>query len=241
MGRPFLVDFFCCEGGAAMGYYRAGFDIVGVDVNPQRRYPFDFIQASYADVAEDLLSKADAVHASPPCQFVSELTPKASVGRHVNHIPEIRELLVASGKPYVIENVRKAARTGHLKSPVSLFGTMFGNHMVTSVGRKYVLDRERCFETNWELSAPENPGPSGHPIANVFGGHLRCRDAEHRTGKGTGRTVDFPGEDRPALARMLMGMPWASMKGMSEAVPPSMTYYIGRQLIERMGFNADPR
>lgn len=94
------------------------------------------------------------------------------------------------------------------------------------------LSRERCFETNWGMTAPADPGAKC-PIANVFGGHLRARGGLYRTGKGTGRTVDFPGEDRPALARQLMGMPWASMAGMSEAVPPAFTRFIGSQFLAR--------
>lgn len=163
------------------------------------------------------------------CQFGTALN--SDKARHLNLIPTIRRLLEAAGAPYVMENVKAVADAGHLINPVALTGTMFGNHMMTSAGRRYVLERARYFETSWPLTAPLDPGAGGHPIANVYGGHLRCRDMEHRTGKGTGKTVDFPGEDRPGLARQLMGMPWASMAGMSEAVPPSFTRHIGEQFL----------
>lgn len=230
--KPLLVDFFCCEGGAAMGYAQAGFRVIGVDCKPQPRYPFEFVQASIEDpICEELAAEADALHGSPSCQFGSELTPVDKRANHINWIPTTRALFRKSGKPYVIENVRAVRE--HLIEPVSLFGTMFGNHMRTSVGRLYMLSRERLFETNWGLTAPHDPGSRGHPIVNVYGGHLRCRDTEHRT-EGGGRSVDFPGEDRPALARQLMEMPWASMTGMSEAVPPSYTRWIGEQLLAHL-------
>lgn len=248
MGKPKLLDLYCCAGGSGRGYADAGFDVYGVDKDRQRRYPFAFHQGDVLAVMALLLAGEkvafthrdgqvemlgledfDAIHASPPCQFGSELTPAHARSRHLNLIPETRAMLQASGRPYVIENVRRVR--AHLVNPVSLFGTMFDMHMVTSAGRRYVLARERLFETNWTLTAPADLGAQGHPIANVFGGHLRCRDAEHRTGNGTGRTKDFPGEDKPALARQLMAMPWASMGEMSEAVPPPFTECIGAQLM----------
>lgn len=248
MSKPRLLDLFCCAGGAAKGYADAGFEVYGVDKDRQRNYPFAFHQGDVLEVMARLLAGEkvafthrdgrvellgledfDSIHSSPPCQFGSELTPEHARGRHLNLIPQTREALNASGLPYVIENVRRVRK--HLINPVSLFGTMFGMHMVTSAGRRYVLARERLFETNWTLTAPADPGAQGHAIANVFGAHLRCRDKEHRTGKGTGKTRDFIGEDKPALARQLMQMPWATMGEMSEAVPPPMTEHIGRQLL----------
>lgn len=230
MGKPRLLDLFSCAGGAARGYQLAGFHVTSVDINPQPRCIADeFVQANAVDLKADWVASFDAIHASPPCQFGSELTPAGSRGRHLNLIPLTREILDGSGRPYVIENVRAVRR--HLRHPVSLFGTMFDLHMVTSTGQRFVLSRERLFETNFGLQAPADPGAGVYPIANVFGGHLRCRSAGYRTGNGTGRTRDFIGEDKPALARQLMGMPWASMGEMSEAVPPAYTQEIGRQLM----------
>ncbi len=251
MRRPLLLDLYCCEGGAGMGFHQAGFDVFGVDLHPQRRYPFPFHQGSALEVMTRLLSGKriaftardgtviklgladfDAIHASPPCQFGTAMNNDKS--KHLNLIPQTRAMLRASGKPFVIENVMKVARAGHLKDWISLNGYMFANHMWTSKGRLYVLERERAFETNWHLPRPNDPGAQGHAIANIIGGHLRCRDAEHRTGKGTGKTVDFPGEDRPTLTKHLMGMDWATMSGMSEAVPPSFTKWIGTHLLEHI-------
>lgn len=213
-----------------MGYHEAGWDIIGIDDKPQPRYPFAFIQCRHDEVDHRLIRMADALHGSPPCQFGTEMNNDKS--RHLNLIPSMRSIFRISGKPYTLENVRAVA--SHLVNPVSLFGTMFDNHLITSTGQRFDLSRERCFETNWGLRAPPDPGTK-FPIANVFGGHLRARSGEFRTGGKTGRTVDFPGEDRPALARQLMGMPWATMGGLSEAVPPSMTRFIGTQLREFLG------
>lgn len=229
MGNKRLLDLFSCAGGAARGYQLAGFHVTSVDINPQPRCSADeFIRADVLGLDPKWVASFDAIHASPPCQFGSELTPAGARDRHVNLIPATRALLQASGRPYVIENVRRVRK--HLIKPVSLFGTMFDLHMVTSAGQRFVLSRERLFETNWGLVAPDDPGAQGYPIANVFGGHLRCRSKGYRTGNGTGRTRDFIGEDKPALARQLMEMPWASMGEMSEAVPPAFTRFIGAQL-----------
>lgn len=225
-----VLDLYCCEGGAAEGYRQAGARrIVGVDHKRRSRYPFGFIQADVLALDVRFLRQFDLIHASPPCQFGTAMNNDKS--KHLNLIPATRKLLQAADVPYVMENVEAVADAGHLIDPVALTGTMFGNAMTTSAGRRYVLARARYFETSFPIDLPLDPGAGGHPIANVIGGHIRCRDAEHRTGKGTGRTVDFPGEDRPALARQLMGMPWATMGGMSEAVPPSFAKHIGEQFL----------
>lgn len=222
-----LIDLYCGEGGAAEGYARAGWKVLGVDCSPQPRYPFAFIQADVHALDPRLFLLADAIHASPPCQFGTELN--SDKGRHLNLIPATRQILRASGKPYVIENVRGVRE--HLISPASLMGQMFDLHMTTAAGQRFDLSRERLFETNWPLIVPPFGPVTGAPIANIFGGHLRARSKEYRTGNGTGRTRDFIGEDKPALARALMDMPWASMSGMSEAIPPAYSHEIGKQLM----------
>ncbi len=227
--RPRILDLFACAGGAGEGYRQAGFDVIGVDQVRHRRNPHPLIVADVLGLPLEFLRLFDAIHASPPCQGLTEMNNDKS--RWLNLIPQTRALLKASGLPYVIENVRGAR--DELINPVSLFGTMFDCHLVTSQGQRFDLSRERLFETNFPLLAPANRG-GRHPIANVYGGHLRARSGDYRTGKGTGRTVDFPGEDRPALARQLMGMPWASMGEISEAVPPAYTRHVGAQLMAHL-------
>lgn len=228
--RPKLLDWYCCQGGAAKGYADAGFEVIGMDHKPQPRYPYTMFVVDCLKPPQLLLDWADVHHASPPCQFGSEVTPADKRASHHNLIPQTRKLLLATGKPFSIENVRAVA-TAHLIDPIYLTGTMFNMHVVDSRGRRFDLSRTRGFEVNWPLVSPWDPGPA-HPIANVFGSHLRVRSGEFRTGGKTARTVDLPGEDRGALARDLMEMPWATMTGMSEAVPPPFTEEIGRQLID---------
>lgn len=227
-----VLDLYCGEGGAGWGYHLAGAQVVGVDLARQPRYPFPFIQADVLGLSLQFLHDFDLIHASPPCQFGSELQRSNKWRKpHLNLIPATRALLQRSGVPYVIENVRAVRE--HLVAPVSLFGTMFDNHLVTSTGQRFDLSRERLFETNWGLLPPAGGRQAG-PIANVYGAHLRNRSAAH----GGRLTRDFIGEDKPALARQLMGMPWATLAGMSEAVPPAYTRYIGEQFLAADSFAA---
>jgi DNA (cytosine-5)-methyltransferase 1 len=228
MNRPKLLDLYCGEGGAGMGYALAGFDVIGFDIHRQPRFPFPFVQMDVLKIDQRWLDWADYIHASPPCQGLTEMNNDKS--RHLNLIPQTRAILQRSGKPYVIENVRGAR--AHLINPVSLTGLMFGNRMTTSKGQVFELSRERLFETNWGAE-PQPSWEQHYPLANVYGGHLRARSGDYRTGKGTGKTRDFIGEDKPALARELFDMPWATLKGISESVPPSYTHHLGEEMLRR--------
>jgi C-5 cytosine-specific DNA methylase len=138
MSRPRLLDLFCGGGGAAMGYHRAGFDVVGVDIRPQPRYPFEFVQA---DALSFPLDGFDAIHASPPCQRYSQAT--AWRGNRLNHpdlIAPVRGRLEVSGVPYVIENVEAARAV--LRDPTMICGDDVG----------LAIHRRRFFETNWPLN-----------------------------------------------------------------------------------------
>lgn len=219
MSRPRLLDLFCCAGGAAMGYHQAGFEVVGVDINPQPRYPFAFVQADVMALDHRFLRFFDAVHASPPCQFATELRHAPGTKEHPNLIPATRRLLRSAGLPYVIENVDGAR--GHLVDPVLLCGSMFGLGVAG-----YQLQRHRWFESKYPFTAPKLCDHRD-PVIGVYGGHVRCRSAKH----GGRRTRDFEGFDKPALAREAMGIDWATMQQMSEAIPPAYTRFIGEQLI----------
>jgi DNA (cytosine-5)-methyltransferase 1 len=227
--RPRLLDLFCCEGGAAVGYERAGFEVIGVDIDPQPLYPFTFHQADALDVMRDLilsdilgtpvriagadyvLSDFDAIHASPPCQVHSTITPDKS--KHIDLIPDTRELLVECGLPYVIENVEGAKRALH--DPVRICGSSFGLR----------VRRHRWFESNVHLwSLPCRHGEQGEPVG-VYGDHA---DSVTKRPNGTSRGVKA---QTTSEARDVMGMPWASWHGCTQAIPPAYTEFIGRQLI----------
>jgi DNA (cytosine-5)-methyltransferase 1 len=124
--RPRLLDLFCCAGGAAMGYHHAGFDVWGVDIKPQPRYPFKFTQKNALDRSYLhpmwITANFDAVHASPPCQRFSDLAKRnGNAADWPDLVAPTRELLRETGLPYVIENVEGAP----LEEPTMLCGTMF--------------------------------------------------------------------------------------------------------------------
>lgn len=211
MSKPRLLDLFCGAGGAAMGYHRAGFEVVGVDIKSQPHYPFEFIQA---DALTYPLDGFDAYHASPPCQRYSTMTKKW--GRSNNHpdlIGPVREKLQAIKVPYVIENVEGAP----LINPVMLCGSMF------RLGSgKYNLRRHRLFECSWGILFP--PASCNHKglALPVYG---------HAGGKSNRDGLQFPGTD---AWREGMGIDWMTGKELAEAIPPAYTEYIGKYLMQEV-------
>lgn len=124
MARPVLLDLFCGAGGVSVGYHRAGFDVVGLDVRPQPRYPFRFVQGDAMRPPFDL-RQFDAIHASPPCQAYSRATAwRGDRSSHPDLIADVRDMLRRSGRPYAIENVQDARF--RLVAPIMLCGTAFG-------------------------------------------------------------------------------------------------------------------
>jgi DNA (cytosine-5)-methyltransferase 1 len=120
--KPRLLDLFCCAGGAGVGYNRAGFEVVGVDNKPQPNYPLTFIQADALKLDLEFLLSFDAIHASPPCQSYSDLAKRnKNADDWPRLIEPVREMLMRTGLPYVIENVDGEP----LNDPVVLWETMF--------------------------------------------------------------------------------------------------------------------
>lgn len=216
--RPRILDLFCGAGGAAVGYHRAGFDVVGVDIKPQPRYPFEFHQA---DALEVLFAQGwayDAIHASPPCQAYS-IANNIHQHTHPDFVPETQRLLRATGLPYVIENVPGAP----LDNPYLICGRALG------CGVK----RHRLFETNFPMLVLQCP--HGHPgdWLLVFGHTVLER------GKEIGRTAKngpiirrkHVGTDR---GREAMGIDWMNRDELSEAIPPAYTEFVGGWLLEHI-------
>lgn len=204
--KPRLLDLFCCAGGTSMGYYRAGFEVVGVDIKPQPDYPFEFHQANTFDYS---LDGFDAYHASPPCQRYSEITPMYARYRHPDLIDAIRQRLLMNGKPFIIENVENARHL--LLNPLMLCGLMFN----------LPVWRHRYFELHG-FYAPQLPHPIhiGRPIVINPGSNAR---------KGRERTLT---KEEQAEA---MGIYWMkSIKEIKEAIPPDYTEYIGQYLIKEV-------
>lgn len=214
--KPRLLDLYCCEGGASMGYAQAGFDVVGVDIEKQPRYPFPFIQCDVLSMDPRFLATFDLIHASPPCQFATLLKHAPGGKEHPNLIPGTRDLLKASGRPYVIENVEPAAP--HLIGPLTLCGTSF---KLGAQGCE--LRRHRIFETSFHVDFVPFCNHTDKPVIGVYGGHARKRSAKHG-GRGTKDTWEGGHAQADSEA---MGIDWMTLGGMSEAIPPAYTKHIG--------------
>jgi len=225
--RPRLLDLFCGAGGAAVGYHRAGFDVVGVDIEPQPYYPFEFHQGdalSYLDGwnLEWVNEYFDAIHASPPCQAYSTMgnRSRAEGKRKLPPAPDLLkatwELLGATGLPYVMENV--AGAKALMPNAFILSGGMFG------LG----VHRPRYFVSNVLILQPARAKPPKNGIG-VYGRDHDGRRLFNRKSNGTYRAPRSLEEAQEA-----MGMDWADWHGTKEAVPPAYTEYIGAQLLQHL-------
>lgn len=223
--RPRLLDLFCGAGGAAEGYARAGFDVVGVDVKPQPRFPFRFAQLDAIAFLENVpayISTFDAIHASPPCQAFTAYRRKGHVKDSPDLVGVTRELLEATGLPFVIENVEGAP----LVDPVMICGSMFDPVMN--------IRRHRLFEANWDLEPPEWPCRHKLQVSRLYPGGASRRDyGDSRT--LVRATVEVGTWDIPVdVQREAMDIDWMELGELSEAIPPAYTEHIGRQLIRRV-------
>jgi DNA (cytosine-5)-methyltransferase 1 len=187
-----------------MGYHRAGFEVVGVDIKPQPHYPFEFHQT---DALEFPLDGFDVIHASPPCQAWVD---SANKEKHPDLITPLRPRLLVAGVPYVIENVD----TAPLVNPLLLCGTMFGLRII----------RHRLFETEPPIYFPPHPcwhwgKVSSGEFAGVYSG------IGHRSRRNGCNTVGF--------FKACMGIDWMEKRSeITQAIPPAYTEYIGRQLMK---------
>lgn len=240
MSRPKLLDLFCCEGGAGVGYDHAGFDVYGVDLDGKfaKRYPFAFTQGNALDVLSGLiagyplrfgdqllgLDDFDAIHASPPCQGYS----RGNAGRVTSWpklIPDVRNLLDQTGLSYVIENVKDAGT--EMVDPIALCGCMFDLSTIDTDGIQIHLQRLRLFETNWGMNAPRPCDHSTHEwVAGAYGGARRDKYEAKFVRKG-----GYVPRDKDVVKRLLgveRDMTWG---GLFECIPPAYTEHIGRQLL----------
>ncbi len=217
--KPKLLDLFCKEGGATRGYQLAGFQVTGVDLKAQPRYIGEhFIQADAREVLADLtfLRSFDALAGSPPCQAHSALRA-SNPHTYADFIPQTRAAFREAGQPYAIENVVGAP----LDDPTLLCGSMFG----LGAGG-YQLQRHRLFETSFSLP-PSACDHDSRPVIGVYGNKARCR----RRGNG----IPSMGTNLPKrLGEEAMGIDWMTINGLSEAIPPAYTLYVGNQLREAL-------
>jgi DNA (cytosine-5)-methyltransferase 1 len=203
-----------------MGYHRAGFEVTGVDIKNQKRFPFEFIQADAIEVLNDLdfISQFDVITASPPCQTHSATRhlrdAQGGTTKKIDLIPETRAGLIASGKTYVIENVVGAP----LINPITLCGSSFN----------LKVRRHRMFESNVQLMGlPCDHKSQGRPVG-VYGA---MNDNPQGMDRKTGKYV-FGGKTAETIeqAREAMAIDWMIWGELVEAIPPAYTEFIGNQL-----------
>lgn len=202
--RPRALDLFCCAGGASMGLHRAGFDVTGMDIVPQPRYPFKFIQG---DALAADLTGYDFVWASPPCQRYTRAQNAAkNADAHPDLVAPMREKLEAWGGLWIMENVVGAP----LVNPAVLCGLALGLQ----------VKRHRLFESNLLLLTPSCPSHDQDYYV-IFGHEVRNR----RHGQAAGR------KNKIAEGRKAMGIDWMTRGELSEAIPPAYSEFLGRQIL----------
>lgn len=211
-----LLDLFCgaggCSGGCSVGYARAGFEVVGVDINPQPRYPFEFHQSDWLEYLMAHWQEFDVIAASPRCQPYSLTAPLCGhVFDYLDEIAEVRKALDWTGKSYIIENVPGSP----LINPLMLCGTMFGLRVL----------RHRLFECNPILWWPPASCCHWARVAPCFG-----KGSYDKSGY---EFVTVAGKNcPPGIGGPAMGIDWMTGPQLSQAIPPAYTEFIGKRLKE---------
>ena len=202
-----ILDLFCGAGGASFGYHRAGFEVVGVDIKPQPRYPFEFHQADALEFLDAQWKEFDIIHASPPCQRYSRIT--GINGKRMDHpdlLQPTLDKLKATRKPYILENVPGAPMTNY----VLLCGTMFGlkvfRHRLFMCNPQIMISPMSCNHYDRSSNGGRN-GDQKHP------------EAEFITVTGSVHPID--------KAKKAMGIDWMNRAELVEAIPPAYTEWIG--------------
>lgn len=216
--RPKLLDLFCCQGGASMGYHRAGFEVVGVDIDPQPRYPFQFHQADAIEFVREHGHEFDAIHASPPCQHDCTLTAGTNAGRfqYPDLLTDTRDMLIGLRKPYVLEQPPGRA-SKRMRVDLTLCGEMFGLSVI----------RHRNFEISVPMKRPAHIKHRGR-VAGMRHGvwYEGPYFAVYGQGGGKGTVEQW---------QQAMGIDWTrDRRGLAEAIPPAYTEYIGSQFLESL-------
>lgn len=222
-----LLDLYCCEGAASIGYHRAGFKVTGVDIvaKYRKRYPYVFEHGDAIEYVSKYGHLYDAIHASPPCQEYS-VTKVTHNKQHPDLLAPTRDALIATGKPYVIENVVGARH--QMLDPIRLCGCTFNLGAVDVDGTPLRLMRRRMFESNIPLV---DNGPCSHDtsiqVGGVYGGGSNDRSHAKNVRRG-GYTPSKP------IRAALLGLEPDdfTLNGLSQALPPVYTEFIGKQIMD---------
>lgn len=210
MKKPLLLDTYCKAGGTSMGYYQAGFEVVGVDIEPQKNYPFEFYQSDAIEFIGRFGKDFDVIAGSPPCQYYTPL--KALTGKtYPRLINATRKIMQSTGRPYIIENV-KGARF-ELMNPIMLCGTMFGLRVI----------RHRYFECDPVIWFP--PSQCTCSALYTHSGH-----GQHSSFENGATAICVVGNDFKASdAKIAMDIDWMTKMELSQAIPPPYTNWLGKE------------
>ena len=201
---PRLLDLFSGAGGCSVGYQRAGFQVVGVDLEPMPRYPYEFHQRDALEYLLEHGDEYDAIHASPPCKRFTKTGWAYKFGYHDNHMDLVtptRELLEQTGKPWIIENVPGST----MRPDVILCGSQFG------LG----VRRHRWFELSWPHYDLMPPCDHSEPVVSPHGNPNRFKGSA-------------------AQWAVAMDIDWMSSTELAQAIPPAYTAYLGTLLLEQI-------
>lgn len=199
-----------------MGYHRAGFRVIGIDIAPQPRYPFEFYQGDVFELFEHLAPLADAIHGSPECRDHTVLASRAGKTGTGWQLGRFIELCEASGKPYVVENVMGAT-----------FPAACPSNLVLCADRHFGLRtvRHRQFRcSGFEVPQPEHPGGwTSHSAPTSR------KKRKHDWDRGL--HVSVTGDVGTYVGSKAMGIDWMTGNELSQAIPPAYTELIGGHLL----------
>lgn len=217
---PTALDLFCKAGGTSTGLHRAGFNVTGVDIEPQKRYPFEFVLGDALEYCAEYGHEFDLIFAGPPCQLYS-VTESLSKGGYPDLIAPTRKVLLATGKPYVIENVPGAP----LVNPIKLCGTMFPQLRVR---------RHRLFECSPILWWPPTSCSHWGTVSAMGRGKTASNKSSYIP--GTLENFDFitvvGNHYIVADGRIAMGIDWMTRKELSQAIPPAYTEWLAKEMLK---------
>jgi len=222
MRKPRLLDLYCCAGGCSVGYARSGFEVVGVDIKPQKNYPFQFIQGDALEVLKRIGKDFDIVHASPPCQKYSRSTAAHRLNSQKEYpdlVASTREAMEAMGLPYIMENVPGAPLSPHLKLSGYHFGLKVIRWRWFELGKLFVLQ-------------PGHLRPTGNTIEGDY--ITVVGKGGHNSGQAKPKDIKIWKGSWKSTAAYAMDIDWMTWPEMAQAIPPAYTEFIGSQIITQL-------